>query len=80
MDTIIVRGFETATPFRRPLAIDLGSDSIDVLSACPVQDDHDSLERISSPTNWVIQKAQSLATGVAKLQLSRFPVVVLNGT
>jgi len=76
VNTMIGRGFEAASPSRRPSAIDLGSRSIDVLSVSPIQDDHDSLERILNPTQWVIQKAHSLESGVAKLRQYRFPVVV----
>jgi DNA-binding NtrC family response regulator len=65
-----------ASPLGGLSPINLGSDTIAVLSVSPIQDDHDTLERILSRNNWVIQKAHTLVSGVAKLRQNRFPVVL----
>ena len=61
---------------RRPPAVDVGSDIITVLSVSPLQDDHDALERLLSRNNWHIQRANSLASGVATLRQHPVPLVV----
>lgn len=68
--------FEGARYIRRPPTVDLGSDVITVLSVSPIRDDHDILERLLSCKNWSIQRADSLASGVAKLRQNRAPVVI----
>ena len=60
----------------RPPAIDLGSDFVTVLSVSPIQDDHDTLERLLGRYNWEIRKANSLASGVAKLRQNQVPLVI----
>ena len=68
--------FEGARKIRRPPTVDLGSDVITVLSVSPIRDDHDILERLLNRENWRIQRADSLASGVAKLRQNRAPVVI----
>jgi DNA-binding NtrC family response regulator len=61
---------------RKPPAVDIGSDVITVLSVSPIPDDHDTLEHLLSRNHWKIQRANSLASGLAKLRQNRFPVVI----
>jgi DNA-binding NtrC family response regulator len=68
--------FEGTRSMRRPPTVDLGSDVITVLSVSPIRDDHDILGRVLNRKNWIIQRADSLASGVAKLRQNRAPVVI----
>jgi DNA-binding response OmpR family regulator len=49
---------------------------ITVLSVSPIQDDHDTLERLLGHYNWEIRKANSLASGVAELRQNQVPLVI----
>jgi DNA-binding response OmpR family regulator len=69
-------GVEAASYIRTPPAVDVGSDIITVLSVSPIRDDHDALERFLNRNNWIIQRASSLASGVAKLRQNPVPVVI----
>jgi DNA-binding NtrC family response regulator len=67
---------EAGRYIRRPPVVDLGSDIIEVLSVSPIQEDHETLEGLLSRTNWKIQRANSLSSGLARLRQNRVPVVI----
>lgn len=62
---------------RKPPEIETGDTPIRVLSVSPIQDDHDSLDRLLCRPKWKIHKALSLSSAALLVQReTRIPLVV----
>jgi hypothetical protein len=61
---------------KEPPGIETGDRTITVLSVSPIQEDHDTLERLLCHPKWKIHKALRLCSAEALLHDTRIPLVV----